>query len=114
MAAHNTPTMGAKAGMSGRQQMIALGEMMKRGGRAQMCEIYEAVEKEMHLTGYRLSHQGLASLRFFVNRRAAGAGFVTKDPEGGWRITGDTQRALKTDPLDWKLSPTVGVHKRRK
>lgn len=58
---------GNEFGLSGDDQIrIALEEMVARGGAASTPEIYKAVERRMAPT--RLSDQGRASLRFFVNR----------------------------------------------
>lgn len=87
----------AEAGLSGDDQMtIALREIVRRGGQAQVWEIYEAVEEE--LGGCFLSHQGKASLRRIVNTDAVEAGYLyPPDPwEPGWRITPQGRQLLKS------------------
>ena len=86
-------------GLSGDDQIrIALEDIVARGGTAQMAEIYEAVERRMAPT--RLSDQGRASLRFFVNRIAVKAGFIyPHDKEQpGWRITPEGREYVQAAP----------------
>lgn len=77
-----------QAGLSGDEQIhIALEAIAASGGAATMDQIYLAVEERMG--GARLSEQGRASLRNFINERAVRDGHVypyhSRDP--GWRIT---------------------------
>jgi hypothetical protein len=91
---------GFEAGLSGDDQIrIALREIADRGGTAQMADIYAAVERQMQ--GRRLSHQGGASLRFFVNRVAVRAGYIyPHDPtqRDAWRITPEGRELLLEAP----------------
>ena len=80
----------AEAGVSGDEQVrIALQTIIANNGVAQMRQIYKAVEAKLTEQGFRLSDQGKASLRFYVNRVAVKAGYIypfnKKNP--GWRIT---------------------------
>jgi hypothetical protein len=112
-----TPVTGKDAGLSGDDQIrIALREMVKRGGRAVMGDLYTAVEAVVNAKNFTLSEQGKTSLRFFINKIAVEAGYVhphdKSDP--GWRITergrefasdeaggrdeeGNEERAIDTD-----------------
>lgn len=79
---------GDKAGLSGDMQIrIALQTILENGGMAPMPMLYKAVERSMN--GTRLSKQGKASLRKYINTVATKAGLVfPHDPESpGWRIT---------------------------
>jgi len=79
---------GAEAGLSGEDQIkIILDYLKSNNGIAQTKEFYPAIEK--HLNGKKLSPQGKASLRFYVNKVAVQAGFIFPyDKENpGWRIT---------------------------
>jgi hypothetical protein len=90
---------GNDVGLSGDEQIrIALEEIVTRGGSASMSEIYDAVERRMAPT--RLSDQGRASLRFFVNRIAVRAGYIyPHDKEQpGWRITPEGREYLRAAP----------------
>lgn len=83
---------GSEAGLSGAEQIrIALETMAQQGGVATTSQIIEAVESVLanHDPLMRLSDQGRASLRFFINKVAVDAGYVYKhDSRGpGWRIT---------------------------
>ena len=60
-----------------------------------MADIYAAIER--HMQGRRLSFQGKASLRFFVNRVAVRAGYVYPHDPGqrdAWRITPEGRELL--------------------
>jgi hypothetical protein len=90
---------GNEVGLSGDDQIrIALEEIVARGGTAQMAEIYDAVERRMAPT--RLSEQGRASLRFFVNRIGVKAGYIYpyEKAQPGWRITPEGRDYLRTVP----------------
>jgi hypothetical protein len=79
---------GAEAGLSGDAQIrIALQTIDAHGGIASMSMLYPAVEQQMN--GAKLSEQGKASLRYFINRVAVQAGYLyPSDPAvPGWRIT---------------------------
>lgn len=83
---------GAEAGLSGEDQIrIVLSTLSESGGFSQTNAFYPAVESQMH--GRTLSKQGKASLRFFVNKVAADAGLIVKEPPG-WRITGEGRALL--------------------
>jgi Restriction endonuclease len=88
---------GAEAGLSGDDQIrIALQAIRDHGGVAEIKEIYQAVEK--HLNGLRLSAQGQASLRKYVNTVAVQAGYVYPHDRNnpGWRITPEGRDFLGT------------------
>lgn len=79
---------GTDIGLSGDDQIkIALKRIISLGGKAEMKDIYEAVEEK--LDGCKLSDQGKASLRFFINKVAVQAELVYPHDknEPGWRIT---------------------------
>ena len=89
---------GAKVGLSGSDQIrIALETVVANGGVGQMGQIYEAVEAAM--SPDRLSKQGRSSLRFFVNKVAVKAGFVTPHDKTkpGWHITAEGREYLKSE-----------------
>ena len=95
MTSHQLLT-GAEAGLSGDDQIrIALRAIAANGGTAHMPDIYEAVEQNMN--GAKLSAQGKASLRFFINKIAVKAGYVyPADPSTpGWRITPEGREAIQ-------------------
>lgn len=79
---------GAAAGLSGSEQIrIALAEIVVQGGTATTRQLAEAVQRR--LGDKKLLAQGLASLRFFVNRVAVQKGYIQPYDAGnpGWRIT---------------------------
>ena len=79
---------GAEAGLNGDAQIrIALQAIDANGGIAPISMLYSTVEQQMN--GAKLSEQGKASLRYFVNRVAVQAGYLyPADPSvPGWRIT---------------------------
>lgn len=89
---------GAEAGLSSDEQIrIALRAIVAKGGIAQMADLYQAVEQ--HMGGAKLSDQGKASLRFFINRVAVKAGYVyPADPAtAGWRITPEGREAIQAE-----------------
>jgi hypothetical protein len=99
-----TPVTGKDAGLSGDDQIrIALREMVKRGGRAVMGDLYAAVEAVVNAKAFTLSEQGKTSLRFFINKIAVEAGYVNphdrSDP--GWRIT-ERGREFASEPESGK------------
>src|SRR5580658_5196804 len=84
------PATGSDAGLSGDEQIrLALGELLRLGGRGQTRDLYAALEAAMNAKGFTLSEQGKASLRFFINKVAVEAGYVRphdrNDP--GWVLT---------------------------
>lgn len=87
----------AKAGISGKEQiLLALELMAKQRGKATMQEIYAAIEAVMPV---KLSKQGESSLRTLINREAVTSGFI-KDHRPGdtvWELTdlGFLQSMLK-------------------
>jgi hypothetical protein len=88
---------GFEAGLTGEEQIkIALQTIVANNGKADMQQIYKAVESQM--AGAYLSEQGKASLRFFINKVAVKAGYVyshnKKDP--GWRITPEGKEYLES------------------
>ncbi len=89
---------GAEAGLSGDEQIrIALHSIIAHGGTAQIADLYSAVEQ--HMDGARLSDQGKASLRFFINTVAVKAGYIyPADPiTPGWRITPEGREAIQLE-----------------
>jgi len=88
---------GFEAGLTGEEQIkIALQSIIANNGKADMQQIYKAVESRME--GVHLSEQGKSSLRFFVNKVAVKAGYVypydKKEP--GWRITPEGKEYLNS------------------
>ena len=78
---------GTDFGLSGMDQICIVAKHIARRGVADMQELYAVVEEE--ITPDRLSDQGRASLRFFVNRVAVQKGYMLPhDRENpGWRLT---------------------------
>ncbi len=77
----------AEVGIGRTEQLkIAFQTIIERGGIAEISQIYEAVENEMIKKGFKLSQQGKDTLRSYINRDAAGAGYISKENEG-WKIT---------------------------
>ncbi|MBC7875948.1 MAG: restriction endonuclease [Anaerolineales bacterium] len=98
MAKNNVEVTGSEAGLSGDAQIrIALQKIDSNGGVAQMPEIYSAVESR--LNGKRLSEQGKASLRRFVNYDAVQAGYLYPHDRNnpGWRITTEGREFVRSD-----------------
>lgn len=94
-----TPVKGTDAGLSGDEQIrIVLRYIINQGGRAEMADLYKAVNAELTSKGKCLSLQGRASLRFFINTVAVKAGYILpydkKNP--GWRITADGRDFAET------------------
>jgi hypothetical protein len=90
-----------EAGISGDEQVrIALETILAKGGIAQTSDIYKVVESRLLKQGLRLSKQGKASLRFYVNRVAVRAGYVLPYEKGnpGWRITPKGRTYLEENP----------------
>jgi hypothetical protein len=106
---------GAQAGLSADMQIrIALQTILENGGIAQMSMLYEAVEQRMN--GARLSEQGKASLRKYINTVATRAGLVfPHDPEApGWKITAAGREFLGAESVpeevinvDTEVSETI-------
>lgn len=106
---------GSEFGLSGADQIrIALKTMSDQGGVATMDEITAAVDQTLieRDPQLRLSSQGKASLRFFVNKVAVDAKYIYKHDSrrGGWTITPkglDFIATSPTAPLSSKmLTPT--------
>jgi hypothetical protein len=101
---------GFEAGLTGDQQIqIALKEIVDKGGKANMAELYKPLERCLNENGQTLSDQGKASYRFFINKVAVEAGYLypyEKD-QPGWRIT-PQGREFVTSDLDLTES-TVDV-----
>jgi hypothetical protein len=79
---------GTHANLTGDDQIkIALRKIIAQNGVAEIKDIYPAIEKQMG--GNRLSKQGKASLRFFINKVAVDAGLVLPYDKNnpGWHIT---------------------------
>ena len=95
---------GFQAGIGGNIQIrIALEEMRQRSGTATMQQIYDAVEAEMRKRNdsYRLSEQGKASLRYFVNRSAVRSGYVKRAVDGsGWQNTPEGEKFVTVSDED--------------
>lgn len=91
---------GTEAGLSGDEQIrISLRAIIANGGTAQIIDCYKAVEQ--HMNGAKLSDQGKASLRFFINKVAVKAGYVyPANPSlPGWRITPEGREAVTDDSI---------------
>lgn len=115
---------GYEAGLSGDDQIrLALQRIIERGGAASIQDIYDAVENNINLRGFTLSEQGKASLRFFVNKVAVKAGYVSPfdkdDPT--WKITPAGREYLSGSPspreialnLDTRTEEEVESHSAR-
>jgi hypothetical protein len=79
---------GTQANLTGDDQIkIALQKIIDLNGVADIKEIYSVVEDRMD--GNKLSDQGKASLRFFINKVAVEAGLVYPFDKNspGWQIT---------------------------
>jgi len=107
---------GSEAGLSGTEQIrIALQTIIHHGGVAKISQIIQDVEAALLIrdSSYRLSEQGKASLRFFVNKVAAEAGYIYEhDPRSpGWRITPkgqDSAASSPSTPLHAKMLTPIG------
>lgn len=88
---------GTEAGFSGDEQIrIALRAIVEKGGKAQIEDIYKALEAELEPKGFTLSPQGRASLRFFVNSVAVKAGYIKPYDKSspGWEITASGRQLI--------------------
>lgn len=107
---------GSEAGLSGAEQIrIALEAIIHHGGKAKISQIIQAVEVALLARdhSYRLSDQGKASLRFFVNKVAVEAGYIYEhDPRSpGWRIMPKGQDNITVSPsipLQAKMLTRIG------
>lgn len=90
---------GAAAGFNGAAQVrIAVKCILDCGGTATTQQLYDALEAQMK--GRRLSEQGKASLRFYVNKIAVRLGLVYAHVRSkpGWHITPKGRRFLVAPP----------------
>lgn len=104
------PVTGSEAGLTGDQQIrLALQRIAESGGRAQMGDLYAAIEDGINPVGYTLSDQGRASLRFFINRVAVEAGYVHPHDKDnpGWRITAKGRELLDSEAEESELAIDV-------
>lgn len=107
---------GSEFGLSGADQIrIALKAMSDQGGVATMDEITTAVSQVLAELDplFRLSAQGKASLRFFVNKVAVKAQYIYKHHprRNGWTITPkglDLIAVSPTGPLSSKMLTPMG------
>lgn len=95
---------GSEAGLSGAEQIrIALQAIIDNGGSATMSQIIHALESALTTrdSQSRLSEQGKASLRFFVNKVAVDAGYVYKHDSKStlWRITPKGHDNIVASPI---------------
>jgi hypothetical protein len=100
---------GSEAGLSGADQIrIALKTIVQNGGMAQTSKITKAMEDTLRESdpNLRLSDQGKASLRFFVNKVAVNSGYIHKyDPKKpGWYITAQGREQV-TSTTKHQLTP---------
>lgn len=94
---------GTDVGLSGKKQIqIALIAIHNKGGKAEMKDIYDEVEN--HIYPNKLSEQGKASLRFFVNKIAVNNGLIYKhDPSNkGWVATKKGLQSVSSNSLERK------------
>ena len=92
---------GAAAGLNGAAQVrIAVKCIFDCGGAATTQQLYDALEAQMK--GRRLSEQGKASLRFYINKVAVRLGYVYAHARSnpGWHITPKGRRLLAATPAD--------------
>lgn len=90
---------GKDAGLNVDSQVhIALDAISRRGGVAEMKDIYVDMEMACNQRGYTLCPQGKNSLRNFVNKRAVKKGYIHPHSRTskGWRITPQGQELLNT------------------
>ncbi|MBE4579694.1 hypothetical protein BOO30_19230 [Vibrio navarrensis] len=81
---------GYEYGLSGDAQIALIVKYIAKQGRAcAMKELYTVIEEQMN--GAKLSAQGKATLRFFVNRVAVNAGLIFPYDKSnpGWRLTAE-------------------------
>lgn len=109
----------SKAGFSRDDQIgIALVEIARLDGTAQMAQLYEALERAMNAHGATLSVQGHTNLRNLVNKVAVNEGYIRgydkRSP--GWRITSAGRSFIEDDESEpgWEEGDIVlRVHRRR-
>lgn len=92
---------GSEAGLSGDAQVeIAVKEIFRLGGKAEMKQLYSALEKEMG--GKKLSEQGRASFRFYVNKIAVKAGLIYPydRTNPGWFLTPSGKEFAQKNRVD--------------
>lgn len=103
MAEPLTLVTGREAGLSGDDQIrFALQEIIRRGGMAETRDLYDAIESALAPRGMRLSEQGKASLRNFINTVAVQAGYVHRHD----RNAPDGESLLR-DELSLRANPTL-------
>ena len=100
---------GSEVGLSGADQIrIALKTLVQNGGTAQMSQITKSLEDALRENdpNLRLSDQGKASLRFFVNKVAVNSGYIYKydSKKPGWHITAQGREHVAT-PTELQLTP---------
>lgn len=101
---------GHEAGLSGDEQIrIALQEIISNGGVATIDQIYQAVGRK--ISPIRLSVQGRASLRFFVNKVAVQAGYIYPYDKSnpGWRITPEGREYISNTGIIEEVEEVVNV-----
>ena len=102
-------TSGADVGLTGEQQIrLALAEIVRRGGTAASSDLYEPIER--HMNGVKLSKNGKAAVRYFINKVAVDRGLVfAHDPTmPGWRIT-DAGRRYLQDSVRTDTQPPLRI-----
>ncbi len=92
---------GNEIGLNGEAQIkIAIKTISDLGGKAEMKDLYSALENEMR--GKKLSNQGKASFRFFVNKVAVKAGLIYPYDKNnpGWMLTPAGKEYLKNEEIN--------------
>lgn len=105
---------GYDAGLSGDEQIrITLRSIVDQGGMATIKNIYEAVNDEMRTKDFKLSDQGKASLRFFVNKVAVQAGYIYPYDKNnpGWRATPEGKQFIDTSDQSAQLAFNIDTEK---
>lgn len=92
---------GNEAGLSGEEQIaIIMKYINSNSGKAEMKELYPVLEQYMN--GNKLSEQGKASLRFFVNGVAVKAGLIYPHDKNnpGWFLTPVGREYAENEPTN--------------